>query len=134
MIQWFPGHMFKASKEIKEILPRVDVVIEVLDARLPGSSQNPMLARLQRLRQADGSGAIIERIVVPARLFPDLHAFAGELPNTLYDLYQRRYEKTVRVIPAPSVDSYLKQATPLSVDKLDLVLRRGWERFTGRYF
>ena len=48
MIQWFPGHMFKASKEFKHILPRVDVVIEVLDARLPGSSQNPMLARLRK--------------------------------------------------------------------------------------
>lgn len=47
MIQWFPGHMHKASKEFKNILPRVDVVIEVLDARLPGSSQNPMLARLR---------------------------------------------------------------------------------------
>ena len=47
MIQWFPGHMHKASKEFKHILPRVDVVIEVLDARLPGSSQNPMLARLR---------------------------------------------------------------------------------------
>ena len=48
MIQWFPGHMHKASKEFKKILPQVDLVIEVLDARLPGSSTNPMLARLRR--------------------------------------------------------------------------------------
>lgn len=48
MIQWFPGHMYKASKEFKKILPRVDLVIEVLDARLPGSSENPMLRRLRR--------------------------------------------------------------------------------------
>lgn len=48
MIQWFPGHMYKASKEFRNILPQVDVVIEVLDARLPGSSENPMLARLRR--------------------------------------------------------------------------------------
>lgn len=54
------------------------------------------VVRLRRLRHADGSGAMIERIVVPSRLFPDLHAFVGELPNTLYDLYQRRYGKTVR--------------------------------------
>lgn len=46
-IQWYPGHMHKASKEIKEILPRVDLIIEVLDARIPFSSQNPMLARLR---------------------------------------------------------------------------------------
>lgn len=48
MIQWFPGHMYKASKEFKNILPQVDIVIEILDARLPGSSENPMLARLRR--------------------------------------------------------------------------------------
>ncbi len=48
MIQWFPGHMHKASKEFRKILPQVDLVIEVLDARLPGSSENPMLAQLRR--------------------------------------------------------------------------------------
>ncbi len=48
MIQWFPGHMFKASKEFRKILPQVDLVIEVLDARLPGSSENPMLKTLRR--------------------------------------------------------------------------------------
>lgn len=48
MIQWYPGHMHKASKAFKEILPQVDIVIEILDARLPASSTNPMLARLRR--------------------------------------------------------------------------------------
>ena len=48
MIQWYPGHMHKASKEFKKILPQVDLVIEVLDARLPYSSENPMLAGLRR--------------------------------------------------------------------------------------
>ena len=48
MIQWYPGHMYKASKEFKQILPQVDLVIEVLDARLPGSSENPLLAQLRR--------------------------------------------------------------------------------------
>jgi ribosome biogenesis GTPase A len=47
MIQWYPGHMHKASKAFKEILPQVDIVIEILDARLPASSTNPMLARLR---------------------------------------------------------------------------------------
>ncbi len=47
LIQWYPGHMHKAGKEIKEILPQVDLVIEVLDARIPFSSQNPMLAGLR---------------------------------------------------------------------------------------
>lgn len=46
-IQWYPGHMHKASKEMKKILPQVDLIIEVLDARIPFSSQNPMLAELR---------------------------------------------------------------------------------------
>ncbi|MSS76525.1 MAG: ribosome biogenesis GTPase YlqF [Methyloglobulus sp.] len=46
-IQWYPGHMHKAGREIKETLVQVDVVIEILDARIPFSSQNPMLARLR---------------------------------------------------------------------------------------
>ena len=48
MIQWYPGHMHKASKEFKKILPQVDIVIEVLDARIPFSSQNPMLASIRK--------------------------------------------------------------------------------------
>jgi ribosome biogenesis GTPase A len=47
LIQWYPGHMHKASREIKEILPQVDLIIEILDARIPFSSQNPMLATLR---------------------------------------------------------------------------------------
>lgn len=46
-IQWFPGHMHKASKEIKKILPKVDLIIEILDARIPFSSDNPMIASLR---------------------------------------------------------------------------------------
>ncbi len=46
MIQWYPGHMHKASQAFKKILPQVSLVIEVIDARLPFSSENPMLARL----------------------------------------------------------------------------------------
>ena len=46
-IQWYPGHMHKASKEIKRVLPQIDLIIEVLDARIPFSSQNPMLSTLR---------------------------------------------------------------------------------------
>jgi ribosome biogenesis GTPase A len=40
--------MHKASKEVKEIMPQVDLIIEILDARIPFSSQNPMLTTLRR--------------------------------------------------------------------------------------
>lgn len=46
-IQWYPGHMHKAQKAISEALPQVDVLIEVLDARIPWSSENPAIARLR---------------------------------------------------------------------------------------
>ncbi len=46
-IQWYPGHMHKANKEIKETLPKIDLIIEVLDARIPFSSQNPMLSSVR---------------------------------------------------------------------------------------
>jgi len=46
-INWYPGHMHKAQKEIKNRLPEVDMFIEVLDARIPYSSENPMLASIR---------------------------------------------------------------------------------------
>ena len=59
-LQWFPGHMKKAQRLIEENLKLVDVVIELLDARIPASSANPMLKeilqdkpRLVALNKAD---------------------------------------------------------------------------------
>jgi len=46
-IQWYPGHMHKAQKAVRDILPQVDLIIEVLDARIPFSSENPMIAQLR---------------------------------------------------------------------------------------
>ena len=49
-IQWFPGHMYLTQKAIQERIKEIDVVIELLDARLPGSSANPKLAELTASR------------------------------------------------------------------------------------
>ncbi|MGB2129863.1 MAG: YlqF/YawG family GTPase, partial [Marinobacterium sp.] len=46
-INWFPGHMHKARKEIAQVMDEVDVVIEVLDTRLPMSSENPLVGQLR---------------------------------------------------------------------------------------
>ena len=46
-VHWYPGHMHKAQKEIKEVLPQIDLLIEVLDARIPYSSENPAIAALR---------------------------------------------------------------------------------------
>lgn len=45
-IQWFPGHMAKTRRKIRESLSLVDMVVEVLDARIPYSSRNPELPEL----------------------------------------------------------------------------------------
>ncbi len=50
-IQWFPGHMTQARKKAAETMAATDVVIEVLDARLPEASSNPMIHDLRRHRQ-----------------------------------------------------------------------------------
>lgn len=46
IIQWYPGHMAKAKREFQEKLQMVDVVLELIDARVPHSSTNPMIDEL----------------------------------------------------------------------------------------
>ncbi len=46
IIQWFPGHMAKTRRLISENLKEVDIIIEILDARIPYSSKNPEIAKL----------------------------------------------------------------------------------------
>lgn len=46
-INWFPGHMHKARKEIKKVMPQMDLIIEVVDARIPFSSENPLVPSLR---------------------------------------------------------------------------------------
>lgn len=46
-LQWYPGHMTKARREMAALMPSQDVVIEVLDARIPKASSNPMVAEIR---------------------------------------------------------------------------------------
>jgi ribosome biogenesis GTPase A len=50
-IQWYPGHMTSARKKAAETMEFIDVVIEVLDARLPAASHNPMIDEMRLFRQ-----------------------------------------------------------------------------------
>lgn len=45
-IQWFPGHMNKAKKDLKDLIKDIDVVVELLDARAPFSSCNPLIQNI----------------------------------------------------------------------------------------
>ncbi|MCF6807392.1 ribosome biogenesis GTPase YlqF [Thiotrichales bacterium 19S9-12] len=46
ILHWFPGHMHKTRKELAKILPSIDLIIEVIDARLPLASSNPLIDEL----------------------------------------------------------------------------------------
>ena len=50
-IQWFPGHMNAAKREAAEQMENIDVVVEVLDARLPEASRNPLVEEIRKFRQ-----------------------------------------------------------------------------------
>lgn len=50
-VQWYPGHMTSARKKAAETMASIDVVIEVLDARLPEASTNPLVRELRLHRQ-----------------------------------------------------------------------------------
>jgi len=83
-IQWFPGHMHVTKKAITERLGLTDVVIELLDARLPGSSANPMLnflsgakPRLKVLNKQDLADPVVtQRWLAHYNAQPDTRAIA----------------------------------------------------------
>ena len=47
-LQWYPGHMTRGRRELTALMPSQDVVVEVLDARLPAASSNPLIAEIRR--------------------------------------------------------------------------------------
>ena len=49
-VQWYPGHMNKARRQIRQSMSEVDLVIEVMDARIPYSSENPVVTELRQHR------------------------------------------------------------------------------------
>lgn len=79
-IQWFPGHMHLTKKAISERIKEIDVVIELLDARLPGSSANPMLAELTGAKPA--LKVLNKRDLADPACTPLWLAHYNSLPNT----------------------------------------------------
>lgn len=50
-INWYPGHMVKAQNDIKSVIKLIDIVVEILDARIPLSSKNPIIDDLAKDKQ-----------------------------------------------------------------------------------
>lgn len=78
-IGWFPGHMTTARKKAAETMARIDVVIEVIDARLPGASSNPMINQLRLHRQRPCLRILNKSdLADPLATTAWLHAFGNE--------------------------------------------------------
>ena len=65
-IQWFPGHMAKARRQVSENLKLVDIVFELVDARLPLSSRNPMIDEVinQKMKKILNTLAYMHKIEI----------------------------------------------------------------------
>jgi ribosome biogenesis GTPase A len=78
-VKWFPGHMATARKKAAEKMAKADVVVEVLDARLPGASSNPMIERLRLHRQRPCLKLLNKSdLADPAATAAWLQAYGGE--------------------------------------------------------
>lgn len=96
-INWFPGHMHKARKEIAKVIDEIDVIIEVLDARLPRSSENPLV---ESLRKGKPSLKILNKsdLADPERTQQWLDYF-NNLPETRAITLNYEQKKQIKQIP-----------------------------------
>lgn len=112
-LSWYPGHMAKTKKQIIEDLRLIDVVVELLDARIPVSSQNPDIAKWIQGKQ---------RIVILNKC--DL---ADEAENKKWVQY---FEK--REVPTVLVDSNSGKGIGEAIRKIETIYRENDSKFTDK--
>ena len=81
-IQWFPGHMVAAQKKAAETMEFTDVVIEVLDARAPAASQNPMIRDLGLARQRSNLKILNKSDLADPKITEQWIQYFNNLPKT----------------------------------------------------
>ena len=113
-VQWFPGHMQKAMRQIEEKLKLIDIVIEIVDSRAPQSSKNKFLENLTKTKK---------RIIVMSK--KDL------ADPSLLKKWEEKY-KLEGYYPVPcdlnnnqDINSILKAIQVVGKDKIDRDIRRG---------
>lgn len=114
-INWYPGHMAKAKRKIAEVLPLIDVVVELIDARLPVSSRNPDFASLFRnkpsvaiftksgLADTERTKTFVESfraegrtaLCIDCRENPDMKRVTAAIKGAVSEKLQRNAEKGV---------------------------------------
>ena len=118
IIQWFPGHMAKTRRLMKENLKNVDVVIELLDARIPQSSRNPEIEKL-----TEGKPVIT---LLNKSMLADPAAT---------ELWQKKYEKennvclAVDCVSGKGMEKLMPAIRSLLAEKLERYAQKG---MTGR--
>lgn len=113
-IQWFPGHMAKAKRQVQEKLKLVDFVMELVDARVPISSKNPMLQEI--LGQKDKLILFMKKDLADERM-------TGEW----LEYYQKQEIPAIAVnVNDPAdVQTVLKEARKLGERKLERLKKKG---------
>jgi ribosome biogenesis GTPase A len=95
-VQWYPGHMAKARREVEENMKFVDFVIELLDARAPQSSENPMLQQI--IQNKDKMVVLMKRDLADERLTEKWLSFYREQQTPAIAINVNKKEDIKRVI------------------------------------
>ena len=109
-IQWFPGHMTKAKREMQEKLNMVDMVIELRDARIPSASKNPMIEelcqnkpRLIVLSKKDKADAAATKLWCSALQNEITRAVTGDRPGVTRALQWSKVNQNLELLDTPGV-------------------------------
>lgn len=115
-INWYPGHMKKTKDSIKKNLPLVDIVYEVIDARVPYSSQNPDIDTILQNK--------------PRLIIMNKSDLASEKSNKIWqDYFKENYEQTrvifVDSIKRKGIDNIIDSSYELTKEKRKSMMARG---------
>ncbi len=113
-INWYPGHMAKTRREIEEDLKLVDVVVELLDARIPRSSQNPEIAKIIKNKK---------KLIILNKI--DL---SDEKENKNWEKYFEKSNIPVCLVDSNSgkgIDKCIKQIEKIMQNELELLAKKG---------
>ncbi len=112
-IQWFPGHMNSARRKAAESMEKVDLVIEVLDARIPLASSNPMIESLRRARQRPCLKVLNKSDLADPAATKEWLAYFGKQPNVHAIAITTKKPAEVAKVPAQCLKIAPHRGTPL---------------------
>ncbi len=121
-IQWFPGHMAKARKEVMAQLKLVDVVLEVVDARLPNSSRNPMMEELTKSKPS-------VRVLAKADMADD---YITQQYLSRLNEFEQEKAVAVNILRGEGIPMVLRSAREVTRPVFEKLVKKGIKRTTIR--